>query len=86
MGQRLATFRAPSAAAAASAERRGTRLVHFKVRCDEISPEMLERVAAARVTGTLARVVVECRGCAYDEPGMEALERAAGLNKLVLSC
>lgn len=56
------------------------------MRCDEIRPETLERVASARVQGVLRSVVVECRGCAYDEEGMEALERAAGLSKLVLSC
>lgn len=82
MGQRLATFHGGAAPATAAAARR----LHFKVRCDEIRPETLERVAAARVEGTLARVVVECRGCAFDEAGMEALERAAGLDKLVLSC
>lgn len=80
MGQRFAT---PAGSSTPSAV--ALRRVHFRARCDEITPELLERVAQARVNRTLGSVRIECKGV-FDAELMDALEKAAGVHKLVLHC
>jgi len=79
MGQRFATARVPQVATVVD------KPLRVDVRCDEICPAVLARVAQARVEGRLGGVHVDCRG-RYDEDGMESLEKAAGVHKLVLHC
>ena len=82
MGQTLAKTPAAASEAVATRERK----LHFRVRCDEISPQLLERVAQARVDRLLGSVQVDCNKRTFDADKMELLEKAAGISKLILQC
>lgn len=58
--------------------------VRYSVRCDEVTPSLLERVERARRDGRLVRVDVDCRSRPWDDESVGALANAAGTNKLVL--
>ncbi len=77
MGQRLA--KTPSA-------ERCTRVVHFRVRGDDVTPDLLQRIAGERQAGRLGSVTLDCRRTRFESEALDSLELAAGVNKLVLQC
>ena len=85
MGQTLTRARRPAPRASESARR--AEKADVRVRCDEITPRLLESVAHSRVARTLGCVHVDCTVASFDDVKMDSLERAAGgVNKLVLYC
>lgn len=84
MGQRLATAAArPASPAAAAPPRRRT---FYRVRREEMTPELLRRVAQDREAGRLGGVTLDCRKTDFDDHALDIMERAAGINRLVLEC
>ena len=79
MGQRFTTSRATT-----SRPLRATRRVHFRVRREEVNPELLRRIAQEREAGRLGSVVLDCRKTHFDADTLDTMERAAGVSKLVL--
>lgn len=52
-------------------------------RCDQITDDLLARVAEARTQGALRAVTIDCRRSPFDEEAVDRVYSAAG-GKLVL--
>ena len=59
---------------------------HFRVRREEVTPALLQRIAQHREEGRLGSVVLDCRLTVFDAETLDTMERAAGVTKLVLEC
>lgn len=58
----------------------------YRLRSEDASQDLLDRITRQRAEGRLGRVVLDCRCTHFDEETLDALEHAAGANKLVLEC
>lgn len=78
MGARFSTDRG---GAATSTRQPGT--LTFAARGDDITDDLLARVAEARTRGDLRVVTLDCRRCLFDEAAVDKVFCAAG-GKVVL--
>ncbi len=82
MGQRFSiTGQRPAAHPPAPARR-----TRFHARSEEVTPELLCRISRERESGRLAGVTLDCRKTQIDDDTLDRLEKAAGINRLVLEC
>lgn len=81
MGQRLTACRAPP-----PLHTRGRRRTFFRVRREEVTPDLLRRIAQEREAGRLGSVTLDCRKTEFDSDSLDTLEKAAGISRLVLEC
>lgn len=60
-----------------------TSSVSFDLRPDELTTVLTARIADTRREGRLRSVTLDCRRTGYDDTVADALEQAAGRDKLV---
>lgn len=77
------SFQTAAAPPAPTSRRRRT---HYRVRRDEVTPELLRRIARDRETGALGGVTLDCRRTEFDSDTLDTMEKAAGIDRLVLEC
>ena len=58
----------------------------FHARRDEVTPDLLHRIAHERQIGRLGSVTLDCRKTVFDDDTLDTMEKAAGINRLVLEC
>lgn len=59
------------------------KTLKFSARCEDVSDEFLKRVCAARATGALHSVTLDCSRSEFDEVQVDRVQAAAG-GKVVL--